>query len=333
MAKISLKDIAEKVGVSTATVSLVLNGKEKTGRIGKEIAEKIRLAAKEMNYEPNNLARGLRIGRSNTIALIVADISNTFFANLAFHIQEYAEKFGYTVIITNTNESTEKMGKVIATLKSRQVDGFIIVPTEEGEKYIGELQKAGSPIVLLDRYFPGIPICHVVVNNYHASYEGTKLLIESGCKNIGLLIYKNQLPHIQDRKRGYTDALLKAGIFQPDMIKEIHYESIQEDIMRSIDELAQGEHPADGIFFATNTISMSGIKRLLQLNKRIPEDIRVVCFDKNEAFEFSKMPIPCIQQPIPEMGRMAVDILIEQIKEKKAAPVHIELYATLLNDM
>lgn len=329
MKRVSLKDIAEKAGVSTATVSLVLNGKEKEGRIGIEVTEKIRRIAKEMNYSPNNLARGLRIGRSNTISLIVADISNYFFANLAFQVQEHAEKYGYTVIMANTNESSEKMGRMISAMRSRQVDGFIIVPTEEGESYIEELKESNTPFVLLDRYFPSIPCSHVVVNNYHAAFEGTKILIGSGCKRIALLIYGANLQHMKDRMRGYEDALKRAGLYQPNLIKFISHENIAADVRNAIKELREEKEKVDGVFFATNNISLLGIKQLLESGIKIPNEVKVLCFDKNEAFDFSGLSLSYIQQPIPEMGKMCVDLLIEQMKGARTTPVNIELYASL----
>ncbi len=331
MARISIKDIAQKVGVSNATVSLVLNGKEKEGRIRTEVADKIRQTAKELNYEPNNFARGLRMGRSQTIGLVIADISNNFFANLAFYIQEYAEKLGYTVIITNTNESGSKMQKMISALKSRQVDGFIIVPTEDGEKPIRELMNSRIPLVLLDRYFPNLPVSHVVVNNYHASYDATQLLMKSGCRHIAQVIYNNKLPHMQERKRGCAEALKSAKIYDPSIIKEINYQNISEDINDSIDDLLSRESKVDGIFFATNSISMLGIRRLLDRGVRIPEDIRVVCFDKSDAFDFASIPIPYIQQPIRDMGKKSVELLIEQIKKETTVSTHTELFASLSN--
>jgi len=329
--RVSIKDIAQKVGVSNATVSLVLNGKEKEGRIRKEVAEKILKAAKELNYEPNNFARGLRMGRSNTIGLILADISNNFFANIAFYIQEYAEKYGYSVIITNTNESGEKMGKMINVLKSRQVDGFIIVPTEDGEEHISDLAQTKTPIVLLDRYFPNLPISHIVVNNYHASFDAANLLIDSGRKNIGLIIYDNKLPHMQDREKGYREALIKKDCYNPSLTKKIAYNNIEEDISTAIHELLDAKPKVDGIFFATNSISVLGIKQLIRLGIRIPEDIKVVCFDKNEAFDFMPFLIPYVQQPIEEMSKKTVEILMEQIKQSAAVPTTMEMFASLSN--
>ncbi|MDR1676171.1 MAG: LacI family transcriptional regulator, partial [Tannerella sp.] len=287
MARVSIKDIAREVGVSTAAVSLVLNGKNENGRIGKEMSEKIRRKAKEMHYEPNNLARGLRIGCSNTIGLILADISNLFFANLAFHIQEQAEKQGYSVIITNTSESDLKMEKMINVLKSRQVDGFIIVPTEHGDKYIADLLKRRMPVVLIDRFFPHLRVSSVMVDNYNAARKAIEKMIRQGCRNIGMLVYQTELQHMQDRKRGYVDVMEEHQMFNPALVKEIGYSFLANDVPIAIEHLMVKENRVEGIFFATNTLSMTGIKQLMNMGLRIPEDVKVICFDKSDAFDFA----------------------------------------------
>ncbi len=328
MARVSIKDIAIALGVSNATVSLVINGKEKEGRVGHEMAEKIRAKAKELNYEPNNLARSLRIGRSETIGLIVADISNIFFATLAFHIQEYAEKLGYTIIITNTNEDTSKMEKMIQTLQSRQVDGFIIVPTENGEEYISKLVKSKIPVVLLDRCFPAIETSHVMIDNYQTSWLATKHLITLGCKKIALLTYQNKLHHMVERKRGYVEAVQKASIFDPELIKEVSYENITEDTTNAINELLQIKD-LDGIFFSTDSICVAGIKYMQGLKKNVFNRINLMSFDRNEIFDFVNYDVPYMMQPLPEMGKMATHILMNQIINKSAKVEKIELQASL----
>jgi len=330
MTRVSIKNIAQQLNVSTATVSLVLNGKEKEGRVGKEMADKIRKVASEMNYEPNNLARGLRIGRSQTIGLIVADISNPFFASLAFYIQEQAEKFGYSVIITNTNESDLKMEKMVGVLKSRQVDGFIIVPTEHGKSYIENLMKQNIPVVLIDRFFPELNVSSVVVDNYSASVKAVESLIRQGCKKIGLVIYQNALQNMLERKRGYIDALNKYGYYNPSLIKEVNYSLISNDIVLAIEGLLTKENYPDGIFFATNTLSTMGIKQLMRMRMDIQNEIKVISFDKNEAFEFMDIAIPYILQPIPEMGKSAVELLVDQIKNDSTDAKIIELQTSLV---
>jgi LacI family transcriptional regulator len=315
MTRTSIKDIAHEIGVSTAAVSLVLNGKEKEGRVGKEMSEKIRQKAKEMNYEPNNLARGLRIGKSNTIGLIIADISNLFFANMAFYIQEEAEKLGYSVIITNTNESDLKMEKMISVLKSKSVDGFIIIPTENGDSYIRDLLERNMPVVLVDRYFPHIPVSSVTVDNYNASRNAVRNLIDRGCRNIGLVSYKSGLQHMCDRKRGYEDLLREHGLYNASLVKEISYSTLADDMYIAMESLLSNGR-VDGIFYATNTLSMLGIKQLMAYKESIMKNISVICFDKSDAFDFINTPIPYIQQPIMEMGVKAVRLLVEQIKQK-----------------
>jgi len=329
MARVSIKDVAKRLGISAATVSLVLNGKDKNGRVSESLAEKIREEAKTMQYEPNSFARGLRSGRSHTIGLIVADISNPFFANLAFHIQEHAEKQGYSVIITNTNENTDKMEKMISILRSRQVDGFIIVPTEHGEKLIEKLVRDKFPVVLLDRFFPELKISYVAVNNYQASLEATNLLLNLKCKRIAQVIYKNTLPHMQARREGFIAALSKKGFYDPKLIKEVDYRMISNDVQKAIFEIVSDENKVDGIFFASNSISTIGLKVLGGLHLEIPKDIRVICFDKSDIFELSHNTIPYIQQPIPEMGISAVDLLVKQITKAETSCNAVVLQANL----
>ncbi|MDR0713082.1 MAG: LacI family transcriptional regulator [Bacteroidales bacterium] len=328
MGRVSIKDIASKIGVSTATVSLVLNGKDKLGRVSEQLSKKIRETAKSMNYKPNGFAKALRSGRSETIGLVVADISNPFFAHLAFHIQEHADRYGYSVIITNTNESPKKMEKMVSILKYRQVDGFIIVPTENGSRCIEELHENKIPVVLLDRYFPEIPSDYVGVDNFHASMKATEHLLKLGCKKIALITYKTTLRHAQERRDGYVSALAGCDLYDSRLIKEVNHSTIVEDINRSVQELILGDNKIDGFFFTTNTISSIGLKKLKEMQINVPEDIKTVCFDKIESFDFST--IPFVQQPIPEMGKQAVDIVVDRIRNGNPSPVHIELKAELI---
>lgn len=327
--KILIKDIANKVGVSNATVSLVLNGKEKGGRVSTELARKIRTVAHEMNYNPNVMARSLRLGQSHTIGLIVADITNPFFANLAFNIQEYAESLNYTVLITNTNESVQKIEKAIHILKAHQVDGYIIVPTEFGESAIRDLKANHIPIVLVDRFFPDIEVSYVSVNNYQVSKKITQHLINKGCKRIAMLNYDTTLVHMQDRSRGYVDALKEVNIYDESLIKQIHHGNVANEVNTAIDSLLEREKRIDGVFFATNTLSTLGLKQLMQKNITIQKEIHVACFDKSEIFDFLNINIPYVNQPINDMAVKAVDLLLEQIKKTNNVPTKLELYAII----
>ncbi len=317
MGKVSLKLIAKELGVSVATISLVLNGKSGNGRVSKEMSQKILDKAKELNYTPNNLAQGLKMGKSKTIGLIVADISNIFFGTLALHIQNCAQQEGYTVIIGNTNEQLSEMEKMINILKSRQVDGLIMTPTEGSEDLIRKLEKEKMPMVLVDRAFPAIKTNWVLINNYEISHKATQELIKRGCKNIALVTYKQDHFHINERKRGCLDTLKEAKIYKPENIKEVRYENLVEDIDNAISQLLMQENGIDGIFFTTNSISILGVRSLYEHHVKIQKDIQITCFDESDAFHLLPYSIPYIKQPIELMAKKSTKLLIDQIEGKK----------------
>jgi len=313
--KISLKDIANELGVSVTLVSYVMSGKEKERRVGTEMAKKIIKTAKRLNYQPNYHARSLRNNRSQTIGLIVADISNPFFANMARTIEDEANRLNYTVIIGSSDENHQKMKKVLDFLTSRQVDGFIIAPTEGSEQQIQYLKKQNIPFVLVDRYFEDISTNYVIVDNYQASYDATKYLLEKGYKRIGMITYDSKLDHFKNRVLGYIEAIKNFKIESGDKyLKKIRYSNFKNDIHKSIMELINDKVQA--IFFATNTIAIESLKCLFILGIKISEDLDIVAFDESEAYNFFKHPIPFIKQPIKEMGIEAVRILVNQIEQK-----------------
>ena len=328
MARVLIKDIANKLGVSVSTVSNVINGKK--GRVGDVLTEKIKNEAAAMNYKPNAFAKALRKGRSETIGLIISDISNPFFGELAFHVQENAEKHGYSIIFTNTNESPEKMRKMISILKDRNVDGFIIVPTNDSEEAIQQLVEEKYPIVLLDRYCKGIDTSHVVVNNYQASKAAINLLLNMKCKRIMAIgLFSDGLQTMIDRKNGCIDAMTNKGLYDPELIKDVKFNTIGDDIKKVMTDLVCSSETIDGIFFANSTTCINAMKILISLKLEIPKNIKIVCFDKSDFFQLMNASIPYIDQPIPEMGKRAVELLINHITNKDMPCVYEELQAVL----
>lgn len=318
MPRVSLKMIAQELNVSNATVSLVLSGKEKEGRVSKVLADKIRLKAKELNYQPNSLARSLRIGKSLTIGLIVADISNPFFGKLAFHIQEQAQKYGYTVFITNTNEDTEKMQETINTLKNRQVDGFIIIATENGSTYIQNLKNTNIPLVLLDRHYPDVPTNYVVIDNFNSALKATQFILSQGCKKTAFITYQNSMHHFLQRMEGYKQAMKEGKCLDLNLIKKVKYSNLEKDTAKAIEKVL--EKGVDSIFFGTDSIAAAAIKYLQKKDPLIFKKIRLVSFDYSEMFDFIDKPVSHILQPLPEMGKKSVDILMDLINSKLEGP-------------
>ncbi|MFC4872532.1 LacI family DNA-binding transcriptional regulator [Negadavirga shengliensis] len=328
--KVSLKDIAEIVGVSTATISYVLS-KGEENRVSPKMAAKIKKVAKELNYQPNQIAKSLKSGRTFTIGLIVADISNPFFANIARIIEDEAKKRDYTVIFGSSDESEDKSRDLIRFLSNRQVDGFIIAPTEKSIDQIEQLKAQNIPFVLIDRYFPELETSYVVINNYQAAYDAVSRLIDTGHSSIGVISYSQGLFHMRERVRGYKRAVLDHGLnFKKTWMKEVSYANAKKEVEAAIDQLVSKRKEVSALFFATNTLAVHGLKHIDRLKLKVPDDVGVVCFDQGEAFDFYYCPLTYVKQPLVELGTAAVNILIDQISRKNKGYSRTSLEAELI---
>jgi len=322
--KVSIKDIAKKVGVSVASVSYVLNNKEKEGRVGKELALRIRKAAKDLNYQPNLIARSLQSGRSWTIGLIVADISNPFFSNIARIVEDEASSHNYTVLFGSSDENADKSQSLINTLIKRQVDALIIAPAEKTEEQVRALKKSGFPFVLIDRYFTDVETNTVRINNFEASYKAVTHLIENGYKKITMVAYKTTLQHMTDRKNGFLKALKDHGLkTSRSSIRESSYDRINEDMESIMNEaLDQKTDRPDSFLFATNSLAIRGLREITRKGFRVPDDLGVVSFDESEALDFFYSPVTYINQTTENIAKEAVDILIRQLEENEKPVRH-----------
>lgn len=314
--KICLKDIAEKVGVSTALVSYVLNDKKKD-RINKSVAKKIKEVALELNYRTNQIAKSLKTNKTFTIGLIVADISNPFSSNMARIIEDEADKHNYTVIFGSSDESLQRSDKLIDTFLNRQVDGLIIAPGENAASQIQLLQQQRIPFVLVDRYFPAIKTNYVAIDNYEASFSAIRHLSICGYKKIGMIAFKTNLFNLKERNRGYIAALEKSGLsFDKNLLVEIENDNLKMNVEKAMNDLLALDTPVDALLFATNTIATHGLKHINALHIKVPEQLALVSFDKTDALDLFYAPLTYIDQPLAEMGRIATRILIDTIEGK-----------------
>lgn len=327
--RVSLKDIASEVGVSTALVSYVLNGLEKEKRVGPEIVKKIKEVARDLNYKPNQIARSLRKGSTNTIGLIVADIANPFFGQMARIIEDEAGKHNYTVIIGSSDENCIKSASLIDTLLDRQVDGFIIVPSEGCNEDIKTLVQKEVPVVLVDRFLPELPTNYIVLDNFEATYDAVTHFVAKGFKKIAFIAYKSSLVHMQERIRGYREAMKDNHLEEAIQIKELLFNHGKEEMEKVVSELLKENNNPDAILFATSLLSVSGLYAIKKFNIKVPEDIAIIGFDGNEAFDFFYSPLTYIEQPIEEMGKESVRVLLDQI-QGSTKTVHIELRHQLI---
>jgi LacI family transcriptional regulator len=328
--KISMQNIADAVGVARSTVSFVLNGKEKEGRISKEIAQKVRAAATAMNYQINELARSLRTGSSNTIALVIADVSDPFFGTLAYYLQEYAESKGYAMIIINTGEKQERLAPIVKMLTNRQVDGIIMVPVSNIEEGKMEQINPDIPMVFVDRYFKTLDTSRVYINNYEISKMATQLLIGKGCKRIVFISYRESLMHLQDRKRGFVDVLSANRMLDESLICEVDYHNRQVETVEFLNKILDPANQIDGILTATGGLSSIAIRCMANMGVKPQSDVQVIAFGRVDSAV--GVAIPYVKQPMEEICRCSFDILMNRIKSPDSKAVDCVVPASIVTD-
>ena len=302
---VSMQDIADRVGVTKSTVSLVLNGKSK-GRVSAAVRQKILQEAESCNFHMNEVARTLRTGKSRVICVLVTDISNEFFGKLTFHIQEEAKKSGYMVLIANTNENDAEMDDAVTTVINRQVDGVIAVPTADCESSLRRLMDAGIPLVQVDRYYPGIDAPYVGVSNYGAASKAVRSLLDRGSRKIGLVSYDFPVTALQERCRGYADTLREASLYDESLIHMVGYENQEAQVDRAVADL---QKECDAIFFTSRRVFTLGIKALSKEKVRP----RLLCFDEVRSYQAVFDGIHSVEQPVETMGVAAFRLLLEAI--------------------
>jgi LacI family transcriptional regulator len=320
---VSLKDIAEQVGVSTALVSYVLNNKLKD-RINKDVAARIKQAAEDLNYRPNQIARSLKSQKTFTIGLIVADISNPFSSQIARIIEDQAKKHGYSVIFGSSDESVNKTNDLVKLLLDRQVDGLILSLPQQTEEQVQYLQKTNVPFVLIDRYYPNIHTNSVSIDNYDASQKAIQHLLDNGHERIGIIAYQTSMYHLNERVRGAVELLGNNGL-----IGKVGIDSINQDVIASIDSFLSDPNPVDSLFFTSNLLTVSGLKYINSLGLKIPDQLAIVGFDETDAFDLFYAPVSYVKQPMLEMGCEAVRLLLNSM-ENRDVKESVELKAELV---
>ena len=330
--KVSLKDIAEKAGVSVTTVSIVLNGRAKDMKISEAMARKILALGEKMNYRPNHFAKGLRTGKTNTIGLIVDDISNYFFGHLANIVEEEADKLGYTVMFCSSENNEGKSRHILNMLVDKHMDGYIIAPTKAMLPELEKLVKEKKPAVLIDRYYQQLDSSYVTIDNVNGSLEAVNYLAKKGYRRIALVTnFTDQLQMIQ-RMEGYQQGLKQNHLkLDQQIIKKIPFGLTDEKVVKEIKDFVElNENKMDAIFFTSNNLGVAGLEALRSIEKRIPDDISVICFDDNDLFRLGMPGISVVSQPIKDIAKKAVEILIQQINQRSTTVEHIVLKTVMI---
>ena len=318
MKKILIKDIANALNLSKTSVSLVLNKRGDENKISKQTQKKILDYAKKHNYVPNSLARGLSRGKSETIGLIIPDISDDHYAKIAGHIEKKANDYGYVVLYASSNKDPKNESKLIQSMINRQVDGLILASTQQNSEDIKLLKKKKIPFVLIDRIYPKIKTNYVLVDNFRGVQTAADHLLNLNRRKIGFVTLKPGLDAMRQRLLGYKEALKKFKINSNNsLIKELNNVNYDNEIKEALEDLVRFPNSVDAIIFSTHYLTSLGLRELKRLNVKVPHEVAIVSFDELGAFDLVDPPITSIKQPGADIGDFSVDILMDEIKGSK----------------
>lgn len=310
---ITIDDVAKLAGVSRATAGRVVGN---YGSVSEKSRERVWDAVRQLDYQPNLIARGLRSQTTKTIAVIVGSIRNTYSTALVYAVEKEAQKKGYNVLICTTHEDIEKELKHLKDLNSRKVDGVILMSAYRADanmdKKYKEFYISKLPIVFVDRNIPGINRDVIQSENFDASYKATKYLMDMGHRKIGIIATSN-FSTVQERIKGYKAAFANAGIeYDESLIASV--DELSDKMSRKVCHEFLEEHPDITALYILNNSLCSGV--LLDLKERqmkIPQDISLLVWDDEEYNEL--LDITTIEQPITEIGKQATRRLFELIGE------------------
>jgi LacI family transcriptional regulator len=305
-----MKDIARMAGVSKATVSMVMNKKDAS--ISDATRKRVLEIAKEMSYIPNSIARSLSTKKSGTIGVILPDITNPFFSEMARAIEDEAERLEYNLIICNTDNDIDKEQKYIELLISKLIDGIIFMSGGKSNESITILKNNNVPFVLVDRYIEGYEEDYgVFCLNKQGVKDGIKYLYEKGNRKIVFVKGREHLEISKQRLEGYIDAMKSYGIYDEKYVFEGDF-NVEGGIIATERIIDSFQNP-DAIFYSNDMMALGGMKILLRNGYNVPRDISVIGFDNIHISEVIEPELTTIAQPIYKMGKKACSILIAVI--------------------
>lgn len=312
----TIKKLAQELEMSTTTVSRVLTGQEKKYRISEKTAVKVRDMASKLDFAPNQIARNLRLQKTNTIGLIIPDISNPFFANLARTVEEELRKRGKMVLLCDTKDDIATEEESIELLLARKVDGLLMAPI--GEKWEHLKKNTNIPVVLIDRYSEENDFPYVTTDNYHGAYEATSFLISNGHQNIACIQGLQQTSPNKNRTQGFQQALKDHDLTNTAPIILGDDYSVENGYSSTRLLLLNEDRPT-AIFALNNQIALGAMKAINEAGLHIPDDISLLSFDEQYYFELLSPPLSSIKQPMEALGRTAVQTLFELLEDKKVS--------------
>jgi len=316
----TLKDIAKRSGVSVGTASAVINNKS---WVSDEVRQRVLKAIEEMDYHPNHMARSLKIKKTNTIGLIVSDITNPFFPEIVRSIEGIARNSGYSIILCDANEDLEAGLEGFNLLLNKQVDGIIllggIVPKSN---LLAFLKKRDFPLVVVERDYGHPRLNTILVDAVRGAFKATSHLLDLGYWPVGFISGPLSLDHETDylhgsvgRFKGYQLALKERGIpFDQKLVKEGDFRF--EGGYRAMNQFLEQKQPPRAVFVSNDLMAIGAMEAIKQKGLRIPEDIAVVGYDDIPEASYTSPSLTTIALPKKKLGSLAVEILLNNLLSK-----------------
>jgi LacI family transcriptional regulator len=309
----TINDVARRAGVSTMTVSRVINN---SGYVSLQTRERVERAIAELGYVPNALAASLHFKQSKTIALVLTDITNPFFTTVARGVEDIASEQGYSVMFCNTDESQTEETRYVNVLLQNQIGGVLLVPASGAEISVSLLQERGTPVVVLDRRLSKVCVDTVRCDSEHGAYELIKHLLELGHHNIAVLCGPQTVSTTIERVAGSYRALADGGLDAS--AAQVYYDQFTQESGYRMAQQALATRPRPTALFATNNfIAIGAFKALREVGLRVPADISVVAFDDLPLALVIDPFLTVASQPAYEMGQKAAELLLARLADKR----------------
>ncbi len=322
----TIRDVAERAGVSLSTVSHVLNG---TRFVEDKTAQRVREAIQALDYRPNTVARSLRSRETHTIGLIVPDNSNPFFADLARVIEDCGFAEGYTVILCNSDGSADKEATYLDVLLSKQVDGLILISSSDQVRALNQVLARRVPVVVVDRELGDTPVDQVMVDNEAGGYLAGRYLTQLGHQHIGCISGPSELTPSLRRIAGIRRALAEMNCtLADDAVVSGNFQYIGGE--QAMAQLLSARPDLTAIFAANDLMAIGAVNAIRRAGRHVPADLSIVGFDDVWFAGLMWPSLTTIAQPMAEIGQKSVTLLLEQINSLNRPPAQLLLSPSLI---
>lgn len=322
----TIRDVAELAGVHPSTVSRVIND---DSRISEKTKNKVLLIIKKLGYTPNAIARGLKTKRTYTLGMLIPDITNPFFAEIARGVEDAANANGFNIILCNTDDKLKKERIYLEILKGKRVDGLILGTAHIKDKSILELENNNFPYILVSRNIEGLDKNCVIVDDVAGGIMATEYLIKLGHRRIAHITGPLKTRSALNRLKGYKLTLKKYEIeYRDELVGEGDFRiKGGYQVMKRFLKLAE---PPTAIFAANDLLALGAIQAIQKKKYHIPEDFCIIGFDDIRLASFVHPSLTTIRQPMLEMGALAVKMLLKIIEEGEFNQKKIVLKSKLI---